>query len=178
MKICCFCDNFREFLHIRCILPKLVKFFYDNMWQSAAHYRSKKGNRKWFQRCSSSKACSELTHLVQSHNRVSINGLICYLTLRLASVTGLSTWTHNACRQTNFFHTVVMLRCAIEKKQIAWNACLSAIWAEDSKMLLAHRGSTLPAREPGHGAVGGSRVVNRPHFEARTRPEPKITSSI
>jgi len=61
---------FCEFLPIRYVWPKLDKFIYDNVWQSVTRNRSEKGKIKWFQTCSSRDACSELTHLSQSHNRV------------------------------------------------------------------------------------------------------------
>jgi len=66
MKMC----YFYEFLHISCILPKLGKIIYDNICRSPAQNRSKKGTRKWLQRCSGCKACSELPHLLQRHNRI------------------------------------------------------------------------------------------------------------
>jgi len=71
MKMCYFCDIFVNSVHTRCILPKLGKFIYDNICHSAQN-RSKKGTRKWFQRCSGGKACSELSHLLQRQNRVFI----------------------------------------------------------------------------------------------------------
>jgi len=67
------------------------KFIYDNICQSAAQNRLKKGTRKWFQRCSGGKACSESTHLLQRHNRVFIDRLMCYFTLRFTSVTGINS---------------------------------------------------------------------------------------
>jgi len=38
--------------------------------------------------------------------------------------------------------------CYTKKKQIACNVFLSNVWAEDSKVFIAHRSSTLLPREP------------------------------
>jgi len=43
-----------------------------------------------------------LTHIIQSDRRVFVDIKNVPLTLRLTSVTGLSTWTHNARRETSF----------------------------------------------------------------------------
>jgi len=50
------------------------------------------------------------------HNRVFIDRLMCYFALRLTSVTGLKTWTHNSCRQINLCNTVATLECATKQK--------------------------------------------------------------
>jgi len=62
--------KFCEFWQLRCVLPKVDKFLYDNIWQSVAQNRSKKGKRKLIRTCSRGNACFELTHLLESHNRV------------------------------------------------------------------------------------------------------------
>jgi len=51
-------------------LPKQDKFLYDNIWQSVAQNLSKKGKTKCFQTRIGGNACFELTHLLQSHDRV------------------------------------------------------------------------------------------------------------
>jgi len=49
-------------------LPRLFKFIYDNIWQSAAQNRSEK-EKEVIQTCSDGNACFELTHFLQSNNR-------------------------------------------------------------------------------------------------------------
>ena len=49
-------------------MPRLFKFIYDNIWQSAAQNRSEK-EKEVIQTCSDGNACFELTHFLQSNNR-------------------------------------------------------------------------------------------------------------
>ena len=98
---------------------------------------------KWFQTYSGGNACFELTHLLQSNNRVFYWQTNVLLTSH-TSVAGLSTWILANKRLS----LVATLKCTIQQKPKCMQRFLFSSLAKDSKVFLTHRRSTLPAREP------------------------------
>jgi len=56
----------------------MVIFYDDDTWQSAAQYLSQKVKTTSFHACNGGNSCSELTHMLLGHNRVSFTRAIDY----------------------------------------------------------------------------------------------------